>query len=168
MASGPIATAEEYRALAGHFPSGVVVVTSADPHTGEMHGVTVSAFAGLSLDPPQVIVCLNRAAQSHTFLTTRSHFAVNLLARRQAAIADRFAGRAPLVSGEFDGVAYRVGLGGVPLLRGCVGWFECRRHAVYPGGDHSIVVGDVLAATLGDDDDPLVLFTGRYTRLEWG
>jgi flavin reductase (DIM6/NTAB) family NADH-FMN oxidoreductase RutF len=161
-------TSDDLRRVAGHFPSGVVVVTSADSQSRQLHGVTVSAFASLSLDPPLVLVCITHASQSHDFLTTRAHFAVNILARRQASVAERFAGRAPLVSGAFDGVPFSEGIDGVPLVRGCVGWFECRREETYPGGDHSIVVGSVLRATLGDDDDPLVVFTGGYTRLDWG
>jgi flavin reductase len=163
----PISSAE-FRRIAGHFPSGVVAVTSADPASGSLHGVTVSSFTSLSLDPPLVLVCLAHTSQSHDFLTTREHFAINVLARRQVAIAERFAGRAPLVSAAFDGVAFDAGHDGAPLLRGSVAWFECRRIATYPGGDHSIVVGEVLHARLGDDDDPLVAFTGGYTRLEWG
>lgn len=168
MEQDSIVTPGEFRRVAGHFPSGVVVVTSADPASGRMHGVTVSAFASLSLEPPLVLVCINRASQSHDFLSSREHFAVNILARRQTAIAERFAGRAPLVSGAFEGIAHTPGIGGAPLIRGCVGWFECRRTATYPGGDHSIVVGEALRVRLGDDDDPLVVFTGSYTRLEWG
>lgn len=161
-------TPEEFRRVAGHFPSGVVVVTSADENSGEMHGVTISAFSSLSLDPPLILVCLTRASQSHDFLTSREHFAVNILARRQTPVAERFAGRAPLVSGAFDGVPYSQGIRGVPLIRGAVGWFECRRVDTHPGGDHSIVVGEALRVTLGDDDDPLVVFTAGYTRLDWG
>jgi 3-hydroxy-9,10-secoandrosta-1,3,5(10)-triene-9,17-dione monooxygenase reductase component len=59
-------------------------------------------------------------------------------------------------------------MGNAPLLQGCVGWLECRRVNTFPGGDHSIVVGDALRVTLGDDDDPLVVFTASYTRLDWG
>jgi flavin reductase (DIM6/NTAB) family NADH-FMN oxidoreductase RutF len=161
-------TTVEFRQVAGHFPSGVVVVSSAEPDTGHLHGVTVSAFSSLSLDPPLVLVCLTRASQSHDFLSTREHFAINILARRQASIAERFAGRAPLVGAAFEGVPFRAGIGGAPLIRGAVGWLECSRVATYPGGDHSIVVGETLRVTLGDDDDPLVVFTGGYTRLEWG
>ena len=158
----------ELRRVVGQFPSGVVVITSAEPATGELHGVTVNAFASLSLEPPLVLVCVNRAAQSHDFLTAREHFAINVLARRQIAIAERFAGRAPLVGREFADVPYTPGAGGAPLLCGSVAWLECRRSATYPGGDHSIIVGEVLNATTGEDDDPLVYFGGAYASLTWG
>ena len=158
----------EFRRVVGHFTSGVVVVTSEDASTSEMHGVTVNAFASLSLEPPLILVCIAQASQSHDFLTTRPGFAVNVLARRQEPLGERFAGRAPLVGPAFDGIRYRRGDVGAPLLDGCVAWIECRRHAVYPGGDHSILVGDVITATLGEDDDPLLFFTGAYTHLPWG
>jgi flavin reductase len=158
----------EFRRVVGQFPSGVVVVTSAEPATGELHGVTVNAFASLSLEPQLVLVCVNRAAQSHDFLTTRAHFAVNVLARRQIAVAERFAGRAPLVGPEFADVPHTLGAGGAPLLRGSVAWLECARVATHPGGDHSILVGEVLNAATGEDDDPLVYFNGAYSSLTWG
>ncbi len=157
-----------YRDVVGHFPTGVVVVTSADPTSGAMHGVTINAFASLSLDPTLALVCISHDTQSHDFLTSRPAFVVNVLARRQVALAERFAGRAPLVSAEFAGVPFTPGIDGAPLLGGCVAWIECRRHATYPGGDHTILVGEVLDARLGDDDDPLVFFTGDYTSLTWG
>ena len=158
----------EYRDIVGHFPTGVVVVTSADETTSAMHGVTVNAFTSLSLDPLLALVCISRETQSHDFLTTRPAFAINILARRQVALAERFAGRAPLVSAEFAGVPHTIGVGGAPKLDGCVAWLECRRAATYPGGDHTILIGEVIGAELGDDDDPLVFFTGDYTSLTWG
>jgi flavin reductase (DIM6/NTAB) family NADH-FMN oxidoreductase RutF len=158
----------EFRRVVGHFPTGVVVVSSADDATGARHGVTVNAFASLSLEPPLVLVCVQQGAQSHDLLSARSHFAVNILARRQTAIAERFAGRAPLVGPAFDDVPHTTGAGGAPLINGCVAWLECERVASYPGGDHTIIVGAVLRATTGDDDDPLVFCTGEYTSLTWG
>lgn len=160
--------AVEFRKVVGHFASGVVVVTSADVASGAKHGVTVNAFASLSLDPTLVLVCIAEASQSHDFLTSRPTFAVNVLSRRQEPLAERFAGRAPLVGPAFDGVAHREGLGGAPLIDGSVAWLECNRQAVYPGGDHSILVGEVVDASLGEDDDPLIFFTGAYTHLPWG
>lgn len=157
-----------FRDVVGHFPTGVVVVTSADLASGAMHGVTVNAFASLSLDPTLALVCISRDTQSHDFLTTRPGFVINVLARRQVALAERFAGRAPLVSAEFAGIPFASGIDGAPLLDGCVAWIECRRHATFPGGDHTILVGEVVDARLGDDDDPLVFFTGDYTSLTWG
>lgn len=158
----------EYRAIVGHFPTGVVVVTSADVESGAMHGVTINAFTSLSLDPLLALVCISRDTQSHDFLTTRPTFAINILARRQIALAERFAGRAPLVSAEFAGVPHTIGALGAPKLDGCVAWLECSRIATHPGGDHTILIGEVVGAQLGDDDDPLVFFTGDYTSLTWG
>lgn len=160
--------AVEFRHVVGHFASGVVVVTSADMTTGAKHGVTVNAFASLSLEPTLVIVCIAESSQSHDFLTNRPSFAINVLARGQEPLAERFAGRAPLVGPAFDGVAYSEGVGGSPLIDGSVAWIECDREAVYPGGDHSILVGAVVDARVGVDDDPLVFFTGGYTHLPWG
>lgn len=159
---------EEFRSVVGHFTTGVVVVTSADRDSGAMHGVTVNSFTSLSLDPQMVLVCIDRGAQSHDFLTTRPGFVVNILSRRQVALAERFAGRAPLVGPEFGGVPFVPDIYGAPRLTGCVAWVSCDREATYPGGDHTILVGRVVDGGVGDDDDPLVYFTGRYTSLTWG
>jgi flavin reductase (DIM6/NTAB) family NADH-FMN oxidoreductase RutF len=157
-----------FRHLTGHFATGVAVVTSADPASGAKHGVTVNSFASVSLDPPLVLVCIEHASQSHDFLTSRPTFVINFLARRQVALAERFAGRAPIVSATFDGVAHDELTGGAPRLSGSVAWLECVQVAVYPGGDHSILVGEVRAGDTGDDDDPLIYFGGSYSALAWG
>ncbi|MDI3340479.1 MAG: flavin reductase family protein [Sphaerobacter sp.] len=157
---------DTFRDVLARFPSGVVVVTTSNPDG--YHGMTVSAFCSVSLDPPLVLVCIDRETQGHDKLVAAPAWAVNILAREQTFLADQFAGRAPLADPAFSRVPHRVGALGVPLINGCVAWIECRPWARYPGGDHTIFVGQVEHLALGEADDPLVYFDREFTELAWG
>jgi flavin reductase (DIM6/NTAB) family NADH-FMN oxidoreductase RutF len=153
-----------FRRIVGRFATGVVVVTTATDEG--LHGLTVNAFCSVSLEPPLVLVCVDRLARGHDRLAEAGAFGVSILADRQEFLAERFAGRAPLVSPRFDGVPYLTAATGAPLLREAVAWLDCRLWAAYDGGDHSIFVGEVLAAELADERAvPLLFHAGRYCRL---
>ncbi|HET7035814.1 MAG TPA: flavin reductase family protein [Thermomicrobiaceae bacterium] len=156
---------DEFRDVMARFPSGVTVVTTASPDG--YHGVTVSAFCSLSLEPPLVLVCIDKAIQSHDLITNASAFVVNLLARDQSFLAEQFAGRTPLADPSFSRLPHRLGELGAPVLDGTVGHVECERWAAYDGGDHTIVVGQAHGLALGPASDPLVYFERGFTDLAW-
>jgi flavin reductase (DIM6/NTAB) family NADH-FMN oxidoreductase RutF len=141
----------------GHFASGVTVVASREAN-GNPVGLTVSAFASVSLEPLLILVCLHRDASGHAPLLSRGYFGVSILDRRQADLARRFA--VAEGSERFRGVEYREGTFGSPLLVPALAWMECRVHQVYPGGDHSIILGEVLECGAADGD-PLLFFKGE-------
>jgi flavin reductase (DIM6/NTAB) family NADH-FMN oxidoreductase RutF len=141
------------RDVLAQVPAGVVVVSARDERG--FRGMTVSSFASVSLQPPLVLVCLDRVAATRDAVVEGRIFNVSLLARDQEFLADRFAGRAPSVTPSWREVPHRLGVNGLPLLTGCVAWFECELHALYEAGDHDIAVGLVTAAEAGDGD-PLV------------
>ena len=155
-----------FRDVLARFASGVVVVTTAGPDG--YHGVTVSSFCSVSLDPPLVLVCIDREIQSHDLVAGAPVWGVNVLARAQSFLAEQFSGRTPLADPNFSRVPHHRGTLGVPLLGGCVAWIECRRWSSYPGGDHTIFVGQVAAVASGEADDPLVYFDRGFTELAWG
>jgi len=93
-------------------------------------------------------------------------FAVNFLSEQQEIISERFSARAPLVSGNFEGIPYRLAVTGSPILEDCLAWLDCRLWATYDGGDHSIFVGRVEALGLGEDGLPLLYYRGRYMFVE--
>lgn len=157
---------ELFRDVMARFVSGVVVVTTNDPDG--YHGVTVTAFASVSLDPPLVLVCIDREIQSHDKIASAPAWAVNMLDRSQSFLADQFSGRAPLADPTFSRVPHRLGALDVPLIEGCVAWVECRPWAAYPGGDHTIFVGEVADLAVGTADDPLVYHDRQFTELAWG
>ncbi len=162
----PSVDPDRFREVLAKFPSGVVVVTTS--HDGRYHGVTISAFCSVSLDPPLVLVCVDRAIQSHDLIASAGAYAINILDRSQTFLAEQFSGRTPLADPTFARVPHRLGALGIPLLDGCVAWIECRPWAAYDGGDHTIFVGRVEDLALGPGSDPLVYFDRGFTELAWG
>jgi len=158
-------SSEQFRNVMARHAAGVTVVTTAGP-TG-YHGVTVTAFCPLSLDPPLVLVCIDRQQQSHRLLETAAGWVVNLLSRDQEFLAEQFAGRAPLADSRFSRLPHHLGPLGIPRLDGCLAWIDCRPWARYEGGDHSIFVGQVVALDLGPANDPLMYFERQYCELAW-
>jgi flavin reductase (DIM6/NTAB) family NADH-FMN oxidoreductase RutF len=140
----------------------VTVVTFTDDRG--LRGITVTAFVVVSLSPPRVLVCLDSASEALAGVIAANSFAVSLLGDRQEFLAERFAGRAPLVNRRFDGVPHRMTERGNPVLDDSLVWFDCVVETVEPAGDHTIVVGAVEEAAAGRASDlPLLYFDGRYT-----
>jgi flavin reductase (DIM6/NTAB) family NADH-FMN oxidoreductase RutF len=161
--AGKAVTRDLFRSLLSRFASGVTVVTTVDERE-RAHGMTVSAFASLSLDPPLVLLCVDHAASMFGVLDAATHFAVNILAEDQAALSRRFSDEAMEL--RFDGIAWSPGTGGVPVLAGTAAAIECRRHAKHDAGDHAIFIGEVVGGSAEGGRRPLVYFRGTYGRLE--
>ncbi|MGH7717660.1 MAG: flavin reductase family protein [Gemmatimonadaceae bacterium] len=149
-----------FRSVLGRFPSGVTVVTAQD-QTGEDHGMTASAFCSLSLQPPLVLLCVERSTDMHPVLESASRFVVNVLSSDQEPISRRFAER---LGDKFEGVGYSRGMTGAVILDDVHAFIECSSFAHYPGGDHSIFVGEVLYAE-AREGRPLLYYRGGYTEL---
>lgn len=147
----------------GCFATGVTVVTCLKPD-GEPTGLTVNSFTSVSLDPPLLLVCLAKRAASAAALTEASHFAVNVLQTGQQPASIRFSTRD---EDRFGATPWSCGEAGAPLLGDSLGVFECRRHAVHDGGDHYILIGQVVKASFDAGLDPLLYFRGRYRRLHF-
>ena len=154
-------TPDEFRHVLSHFASGVTVVTNWDAE-GRPAGLTASAFTSVSLEPPLILVCVDHKAQSYPALRASSRFAINILGAEGEAVSRRFA---TTNADKFDGVTYRSGPLGLPLLAEALAYLECRTVHAYPGGDHTIFVGEVEAAQ-ARDGEPLLYFRGLYTRLD--
>lgn len=151
---------EEFRTALGRFASGVTVVTAKGAQ-GELLGITVSAFSSVSLEPPLVLVCIDKRASLHGHLSEGAHFAINILGEDQELMSRRFASKD---EDRFDGTAYRESADGAPLIEGALATLECRAIHAYPGGDHTIIVGEVESTSVGDGR-PLAYFRGGYVQL---
>jgi 3-hydroxy-9,10-secoandrosta-1,3,5(10)-triene-9,17-dione monooxygenase reductase component len=149
-----------FRTALSQFASGVTIVTALDAD-GRDVGMTVTAFSSLSLDPPLILVCIGNAASIAPSLAQATHFAVHMLAADQESLARKFAEKD---GDRFGGLTSRRGIEDLPLLEGVLATLQCRVAARHPGGDHEIVVGEVLDAT-SHHGEPLLYFRGQYGRL---
>ena len=159
-------TPEEFKGALRRWASGVTVVTARNA-AGDV-GMTASAFCSLSLEPPAVLVCVRRGAALFPVLQEAGAFAVSILAADQSALSNRFAGRFPAEQDRFaDLELTRAPHSGAAWLPGASARLDCRLSAILDGGDHGIVVGEVLAVSLDEDrdaSDALLYLAGRYRR----
>jgi 4-nitrophenol 2-monooxygenase / 4-nitrocatechol 4-monooxygenase, reductase component len=149
-----------FRQVIGRFMSGVVVITAT--HQGERRGMTVSAIASLSLDPPMIVTCLNAASATQEVIRRAGAFAVNILAEDQEQLAGIFArpGAEP-----FPDLPWEPGITGAPLLAGALAVLECRIAQEVRGGSHRVLLAHVVRASAGEGS-PLAYFRGRFGRIE--
>lgn len=152
---------DEFRAALGRFASGVTVVTTRDSG-GRLHGITVSAFCSVSLEPPLVLVCIEKNTGSHYAFEQSNSFVVNILREDQQYISDRFASYLP---DKFAEVKYRLGIDDLPVLENVPANLECRLINSHQSGDHTIYVGEIERATI-NDGNPLVYWHGNYRKLK--
>jgi flavin reductase (DIM6/NTAB) family NADH-FMN oxidoreductase RutF len=146
-----------FRRAMGAFATGVTVMTTLR-NDGGCIGVTVNSFCSVSLKPPMVLWCLKTNGYNFRHFRSASRFNVNVLAADQLGLSQRFAGRR---ADRFSDIPHRLSASGLPLIAGCVVHLECRTCAIYPGGDHAILLGEV--EQLGISDRPgLVFHNGRF------
>lgn len=159
--------AHQFKQAARRFASGVAVVTARRGR--EVHGITVSAFVTLSLEPVQVLVSINAGSRLHDMIQESQHFAVNVLREHQRHISHYFAsaGRPGCID-EFPEIGSRALVTGAPVIDDCLAHFDCRLATIYPGGDHTIFIGLVVSAA-GRAGEPLLYFDGDYRGVrDWG
>lgn len=154
----PSFSPQEFRTVLGTFATGVTIVTARSAG-GELIGLTANSFNSVSLDPPLVLWSLARAAGSMPVLSAGSHYAINILAADQKALAERFATKG---AERWGGVAFTQGLSGAPILAGVVASFECFNRSQYEEGDHVIFVGEVERCHHRPDASPLLFHGGRF------
>ena len=152
---------DEFRSVLGRFPSGVTVVT-AKAADGSDQGMTVSAFCSVSLEPPLVLICIEKTASIYDVLTGASGFVVNILSAKQEQIARRFS----IVDiDRFEGVGFSRTQNGIAVLEDVLGVIECRKFALHDAGDHTIIVAEVEASR-AENGSPLMYYRGGYAQLE--
>lgn len=154
----------DYRDVLRHFPSGVTIVTTLDA-SGQRHGLTVSAFASISPDPPLVMIAIDKRSHTNPMLQREGAvFAVNILGRDQRTLSDRFAWLKDgdrFAEGEWDSAET-----GAPVLTDALAWLDCTIHEVADSGTHNIYVGRVVASSVPrPDEEPLVYWNRGYRRL---
>ena len=152
----------DFRKVLGRFATGVTVVTTCD---GEHRlGITVNAFSSVSLDPPLILVCIEKTSYLHQVMLRNGSFAVNVLSEDQLDLCKCFAGHSA-ARRNFCDTPSHTAVTGAPILDHSLGWIDCRIVNVYPGGDHSIVVGHVEALG-GGEGRPLLYHRGKYPKIK--
>lgn len=134
--------------------SSVSIVTTR--YDGAPVGVTVSSLVSLSLEPPLVLICLGTQMFMPVAIQEHGGFAVNILSTAQRELALRFAGMLPDSTNRFAGVETRAAASGSPIILGCLAWLDCDVWNTYDGGDHVIIVGDIQAAAVQPERQPLL------------
>ncbi|MCP4595711.1 flavin reductase [Neptuniibacter sp.] len=150
--------AKDFRRSLSQFPTGVTVITTLDAD-GNPVGVTASSFNSVSMDPALVLWSIDKGAHSLSAFENAEYFAVNVLNRDQVSTSNNFASRG---EDKFANAKYSSGLGGAPVLDDYAAQFECKTWAVYEGGDHLILVGQVEQYRYNDAAEPLVFARGSY------
>ena len=158
--SSAVVSSELFRRACALFPTGVAVLTTRASN-GTPHGLTVNAFCSLSLDPPLVLVAVDRICSLLETFEKSDHFAINFLSSEQRNLSVRFS---ELPEGRFSGVPWVPGAEGAPLIDGAIGSVECRTTNIIDAGDHRALIGEVIAASIGEGE-PLVFFRSSYSEL---
>ncbi|WP_201835466.1 flavin reductase family protein [Microvirga zambiensis] len=149
-----------FRTTMSKFATGVAVLTSL--HEGQRFGMTINSLTSVSLDPHQILVCLNQGSATGNAIRSSGRFAVNLLDRDQQDVARSFVGRD---AKRFDCTACTTSVAGLPLVEGALAYLVCRVSDILPSGDHDIVIGDVVECWQRDGE-PLVFYSGAYGSFE--
>ena len=154
---------EILRSVMRRWATGVTLVTA---HDGRRpHGMTVSSFTSVSLDPALVLVSLENATETRRMIEESGAFAVSILAEGQEDLAERFAGRVADGEDRFAGVSYETAVTGAPIPAGTLAYLDCRVLAAHPAGNHTLFIGQVAAAGFRQEGVPLLYYDRDYRRL---
>jgi flavin reductase (DIM6/NTAB) family NADH-FMN oxidoreductase RutF len=169
MGFGMVVNQNSLRDTLRFWGSGVSVVSTLANAPGLPYaGMTVNSFTSLSLDPPQILISIDKKSTTTGYLLKAGVFSVSILSADQADLSDRFAGRTPLPShgDRFVGVEFESAITGTPILHDALAWLDCRVQMVHDGGTHWIVIGSVVASGHQPDAaDPLIYFNRNYSTL---
>ena len=151
---------QELRRVMGHFATGVTVITTRDID-GTPQGLTANAFMSLSLNPPLILISVDKGATCYACFEPQNGFTVNFLSEEQEEISRRFATKGV---DKFAGLQWKEGSNGAAILDGILGHVECKITQCYDGGDHTIVLGEIVNVS-ATGERPLLFFKGKYQRL---
>lgn len=157
-------TPEDLRVVMRQWVTGVTIVTSV--HDGIRHGMTVSSFTSVSLEPPIVTVSLENQSRTHHLVSESGVFAITFLSSKQKEISERFAGKKTEYTDRFSGLATWTFRTGAPLLGEGLAFLDCQVLAAYTFGANTLFIGKVLAAKLGEKGDPLIYHNRHYHSLQ--
>lgn len=150
-----------FRNALGAYATGITVIT-ASSEKGHPVGLTANSFTSVSLDPPLVLWCLANSAESYNDFVKADYFSVHVLHKAQQSVSEIFATRN---GKKFDEVPWKKGDEGTPVLNEFLECFHCRKEQLYEGGDHVILLGEVVRLETRNEDAPLLYHQGQYNFL---
>jgi flavin reductase (DIM6/NTAB) family NADH-FMN oxidoreductase RutF len=153
-----------FRHVVGTFATGVTVITTGKE--GHYHAMTANAFMSLSLDPVTVLVSVEKSAHTYPVIEASDVFTVNILAQDQEEVSRTFASKSMQEHHDLHDTPFDVGANGVPMLKDCIAYIECRTIQKFDGWDHTIFIGEVVDARVHRDVPPLLYFRSSYRRIE--
>ena len=151
-----------FRQLCGRFATGIAIVTTTDA-SGKPAGMTVNSFTSVSLDPPLVLLAIDRTASMHTALSAATGWAINILEAHQETLSRRFASGLP---DRFEGVGWHAGPSGEILLEGALAHLWVEAVSSVPAGDHTLFIGRVIGGEAAEHGRPLLYYRGGYAELD--
>ncbi|HEX2916593.1 MAG TPA: flavin reductase family protein [Chloroflexia bacterium] len=157
-------TPHDFRKTLSHFATGITVVTTTTPDGG-YYGITVNSITSVSLNPPLVLICIDKKTEAHRLLPLSGVFCANILEAQQQYLSDRFAGREPDNKTPFADIALHTEATGAPVFNESLGFVDCRIVNAYDGGDHTIFLGEVvqLGYRQGETEPaPLLYYRSNY------
>jgi flavin reductase (DIM6/NTAB) family NADH-FMN oxidoreductase RutF len=157
-------TPEELRHAMRLWTTGVTIVSA--QYNNRRHGMTVSSFTSLSLDPPLVLVSLEQITKTHRLVQQAGFFGVTILDESQQDISDRFAGRLTEYTDRFIGLDTFSLVSGAPLLKRGLAWLDCQVVVTYQAGNHTVFIGEALAVKSGEAGQPLLYYDRNYRRMD--
>ncbi len=160
----PEKRAEELRKAMRAWTSGVTVVTAA--YDGETHGMTVSSFTSVSLDPPLIVISLQAASHTHALVQRSQAFGVTILSADQQAISERFAGHGEQAEARLNGLETETFVTGAPLIKGGLAYLDCRVTEAIRAGMNTVFLAEVVAVRGDNHETPLVYHDQTYRQLK--
>jgi len=156
-------SSDAFKQVLGRFCTGVTIVTFRDE--SGIHGLTVNAFSSVSLEPPLVLICVDKKGSSHQILSETEAFVVNLLSKDQTELAYRFADANLSSEQRYTESAYWLTEKGIPVFEDNLGYLECKIYERFDGGDHSIFLGEVENGDVSESKRPLIFYSSQFYSL---
>ena len=147
-----------------NWSTGVTIVTA--QHQGVRHGMTVSSFTSVSLQPPIVLVALEQSTRTHTLVSSSGFFGINILSTEQKATSECFAGQECEDEDRFAGLETHSLVSGAPMITGSLAYLDCHVVATYVSGKNTLFIAEVLAAQAGEKAPPLIYYDRKYRQLQ--
>lgn len=157
-------SAQSFKDALSHWASGVTVVTT--QYEGRPVGITASSLTSVSLDPPQILICVSRKLFTHQAIVQSGFFAVNILGTDHLGWGMRFAGLMPELADRFADIETFQSVTGAPILPDVLAWLDCQLRHAYDGGDHAIFVGEVVGSSATEERSPLLYFNRTWRQLD--